>query len=342
MFVKPGCILVSYVDDAILVGPDKAVVEAVLTGLRDLKLDFDRMGDLSAYLGVKIDRLGDGSIKLSQPHLIDSVIAAMGLSDASSKPTPASRTLGKCLDSPKYSGDFNYRSVVGMLLYLSNNSRPDIAFAVHQGARFSSNPRDPHGEALKRIGRYLVGTRDAGLIFKPNPDLRLDCYADADFAGVWSEDNPEDPSSVRSRTGFVITLGGCPVTWSSKMQTEIALSTMESEYIACNSAVRGLIPLKNKLAEICSSFSLPVPDPSKVSIVWEDNQAALQLATQDPPRMTPRSKHIGIKYHWFRSKLKKGYLELHPIESARNLANIFTKPLTAETFVPERKALMGW
>jgi histone deacetylase 1/2 len=214
--------------------------------------------------------------------------------------------------------------------------------AIHQCARSCSNPRASHGEALKRIGRYLQGTINHGIILNPNKTLNLDLFPDADFAGLWGNEHPDDPSSVRSRSGFVITLGGCPVKWSSKLQTEIAVSTMEAEYISASTGMRTLVPLRNRLINVCSWLELSSPDTAIVSTVWEDNNAAMYLATSDPPRLTPRSKHIAIKYHWFRSHLKAGQIEMRHIESQQQLADILTKPLTFENFQRARKLLLGW
>eukprot|EP00956_Cyclotella_meneghiniana_P013545 scaffold19631_cov45-Cyclotella_meneghiniana.AAC.1 len=115
-----------------------------------------------------------------------------------------------------------------MLLYLSGHSRPDIAFAVHQCARYTFKPTSRHFAALKRIGRYLKGTADKGLILRPSKHLHVDCFPDADFAGLYNHEDSQDPHCVRSRTGYVILVAGCPVLWKSKLQTKIALSTMEA------------------------------------------------------------------------------------------------------------------
>ncbi|KAL7565608.1 hypothetical protein ACA910_018970 [Epithemia clementina (nom. ined.)] len=305
-------------------------------------MDYDNLGDLPSYLGVQITKHADGSLELGQPHLMQSIISALGLSDSRPKATPATRTYGKCEDSPPLNAEYNYQSVVGMLMYLGNNSRPDLAFAIHQCARFSANPRAPHGEALKQIGRYLQATPTKGLILKPTKRLNLDCYVDADFAGIWGNEDAQDTACVRSRTGFIITLGGCPITWSSKLQTKVALSTMEAEYIAASTAMRTLIPLRQQLITICNWLNLSKPTKATVSIVWEDNQAALQLSNKNPQRMTPRSKHIAIKYHWFRSKLEAGVIEMKHIDTNEQLGDIFTKPLTPDKFATARKKFMGW
>ena len=342
MFLRKDCILVYYVDDAILISKDPAVVDDVLAILEKRGLLFDRMTDLASYLGVEIAHHKDKSLNLKQTFLTASIIGALGLTDGRQKSTPASKTIGKCHDDSPFNDDFNYRSVVGMLLYLGNNSRMDCSFAIHQCACFSSDPRKTHGEALKRIGRYLLGTKDKGFFLKPSQRLNLDCYVDADFAGLWGEEDPQDPASVRSRAGFMLTLGGAPVTWTSKLMTEICLSTMESEYVALSMAMRSLLPMRRKLGEMCAALNLPVDEQSTMSTVWEDNQAALLLATTSPPRMTLRSKSLAIKYHWFRTKLGAGRIEVKGIGTADQLADILTKPLQAVAFARARKMCMGW
>ena len=121
-------------------------------------------------------------------------------------------------------GSFSYSSVVGMLLYLSVNTRPEIAYAVNCCARYMCCSINSHETALKRIGRYLKATRDRGLILNPNSDVcRLDCYLDADFSRMYGHELPTDPGCVKNRTVFVITFDNCPIYWASKLQTETAL-----------------------------------------------------------------------------------------------------------------------
>ena len=99
--------------------------------------------------------------------------------------TPASiRPLGKDLDGDKFDEDWEYATVVGMMMYLAQNSRPDITYAVHQCARFTHAPRSSHATGIKRILRYLQGTNDKGLIMNPSTKFQVDCYVDADFAGL--------------------------------------------------------------------------------------------------------------------------------------------------------------
>ena len=117
-------------------------------------------------------------------------------------------------------------------MYLASNTRPDISYAVHQAARYSHGTRNSHAIAVKRILRYLKGTKDKGIIFKPNKSNKIDCHVDSDFAGLFSVEDGLKPICAKSRTGYVIKYCDVPILWVSKMQTQIALSTMEAEYIA--------------------------------------------------------------------------------------------------------------
>jgi len=259
------------------------------------------------------------------------------------KATPASITpIGTDADGEAFKEKWKYSSVIGMLLYLSSNSRPDIQFAVHQCARFTHNPRNSHAQAVKRIIKYLAGTQDKGLTFKPDKKMKLDCYVDADFAGLWNYEDDQDPVCVKSRTGYVFTLGGCPLTWSSKLQGLVACSTLEAEYIALSQAMRELLPMQELLQEIGDKLGLDFASPAIMhSTVFEDNNGALGLATS--PQLTPRTKHISVKYHFFKSKigLDKGIC-IQKVESSEQKADCFTKGLPGETFKHIRKILQGW
>ncbi|EJK56553.1 hypothetical protein THAOC_23538, partial [Thalassiosira oceanica] len=163
-----------------------------------------------------------------------------------------------------------------------------------------------------------------------------------DFAGLWGHEHPQDPHCVRSRTGFLINLSGCPVVWSSKLQSEIALSTMEAEYVALSTACRSLFPVVDLLREIGLCLDLPVDPASRLHIeVHEDNVGALTLGRLEPRRMTPRSKHYAVKYHWFRSQLGPRNVVLTKIASEDQLGDIFTKGLGAVQFKVLRKRIMG-
>ena len=231
-------------------------------------------------------------------------------------------------------------------MYLASNSRPEITFAVHQCARFNHGTKHSHEKALLHICRYLKGTKNDGLILKPNMKelMQVNCFADADFAGLFSVENPQDPVSVRSRTGYVLTFAGCPILWVSKLQTEIALSTLHAEYVALSQSLRDLIPTRDLVTELMKGLwrkdkEKQIKFVSK-STVYEDNAGAIRVASC--PKLTPTSKFIAVKYHWFRQHVESGDIKIEKVESSNQLADIFTKGLQGESFTNIRKLLCGW
>ena len=157
-------------------------------------------------------------------------------------------------------------------MFLVANSRPDIAFAVHQCARFTHCTKKSHEQAVIRICRCLKGTMMDGMIFRPSKNLRVDCYADADFAGLWGSEDPQDPVCVKLRMGYVVTIANCPLLWVTKLQSEHALSTLHAEYVALSQSIRDLIPLKELIQEVVDALGLP-SDVKYVShsTVFEDS-----------------------------------------------------------------------
>ena len=235
---------------------------------------------------------------------------------------------------------WNYRTVVGMLNYLQGNSRPEMSMAVHQTARFCNNPMLSHEKAIKRLGRYLLHTKKEGIIYNPDVSKGLECYVDADFAGGWSRDIEDDADNVMSRTGMVIMYANCPVFWRSSLQTEIALSTAEAEYIALSSALREVLPMMTMMEEINEVFPLHIPTPKFVCKVHKDNQSCIKMATGN--KFSPRTKHIALKYHHFRTHVKSGRVDIQYKPTEEQLADLLTKPLTNEAFFTLRYMLCGW
>ena len=348
LFMSKTLIVIIYVDDILIYGKTDKEINDFIERMKKEDVALHREGTAEGYLGVDIQR-EKNTVTLKQEGLTRRIISALGLDSklSTSVETPAEKAaLGRDLDGPVASGSINYPSVVGMLLYLGH-SRPDISFATHQCARYTHSPKQSHENALIRIGRYLKGTLEKGLILTPSDSLKIDCYPDADFAGLWNRDDKHDPHCVRSRTGYVINLSNCPVLWKSKLQTEIALSTMEAEYVALSSACKDLFPLIDVTQEICSIFGahlkLRLRDKTDMHIkIHEDNAGALTLGKLEPRRMTPRSKHYAIKYHWFREQIGPRQIELVKISSEDQLGDLFTKGLDRIIFTRLRKKLMGW
>jgi hypothetical protein len=149
----------------------------------------------------------------------------------------------------------------GKLNFLAQNTQPDIAFAVHHCAQFVLNPNQTHQAAVNHLRRYILGTRGKGLILHPNFHHLITAYVNADFAGLWHKDYAHMRKTALSRTGFILSYANCPIIWTNKLQSEIALSTCKAEYIALSMCARLLIPMCTLLNEV-SRFRPPAEHPT--------------------------------------------------------------------------------
>ena len=193
VYYKGRTVFMLYVDDGIFAGPNESEVKELI---EELKGEFDIMdeGDLTEYLGVLVEKQADGRTKLSQPHLIRQILDDLWFNEKTkSKPTPApgGQVLQREIDAEVMADDFHYQSVVGKTNFLEKSTRPDIAVATHQCARFSSEPKQSHADALRYIGRYLQGTKDEGIYLDPEDGKSFECWVDADFLGQYVKDAPD-------------------------------------------------------------------------------------------------------------------------------------------------------
>ena len=279
--------------------------------------------------------------------MIDRIVVALNVGSLTAVRTPA--TPKKTLPSHELDGDppqafYSYPSVIGMLQYLANHTRPDITFAVAQCARYTHSPKLQHEQALERIGRYLKATSDKGLVLRPDLSrpLDIDCYVDADFTGLYGYEQPHDPSSVKSRSGFVLCVANCPVIWASKLQHLIATSTTEAEYNALSDSMREVIPLQSLVEFIAKTIGYTKEVLSNLLVtVHEDNAACLKLATLPPGQFTPRTKFYAVKVHWFRSQLN-AQRRVVKIDTKLQRADILTKALSTDAYEDIRLQLCGW
>jgi hypothetical protein len=161
--------------------------------------------------------------------------------------------------------------------------------------------------------KYLLATKDDGIIYDPKRDQSIEVYADADFYGSWNKATaPQDISTAKSRTGYIVKFAACPIVWTSKLQTQIALSTTEAEYISLSQYTREAIPLMQLVREINEKDITTYSDVPKVYCkAFEDNIGSLEIARTH--KMRPHTKQINLVYHHFRSFFKKGLVVIWPI-----------------------------
>ncbi|KAL7477269.1 LOW QUALITY PROTEIN: hypothetical protein ACHAW6_003083 [Cyclotella cf. meneghiniana] len=234
-------------------------------------------------MGINIKRLPDGCYTFSQRTLIDIIINEVGLAPSDYTNLFQQSRLHIFLDSPPFKQEWNCRSVVGKLNYLAQTSGPDILYATHMVAKYASNSRKEHGKAI------LCITQELGLHFKPNSSKGLYCYADADFSGEWNRDFAQNnQSTAKSRSDI----------WCSKLQSQVALSTTETEYIALSQALRDVILVMSLLGEMREhKFNVILVQPRIYCKAFEDNSGALELARL--AKLQPQTEHINVCYHHF-------------------------------------------
>ncbi|GMF49085.1 unnamed protein product [Phytophthora fragariaefolia] len=207
-----------------------------------------------------------------------------------------------------------YRSLVGSLMYLACGTRPDISVAVAKLSRFLENPGEKHWDAGIKVVRYLLKTKDVGIVYDGSLGTELEAYSDADWAG-----NRDDRRSV---SGMMLMMCGAPVVWRSTFQKTVALSSTKAEYMALSGCVKECIWMRRLLKDIGV-------DQVGVTVIYEDNEGAMALAKN--VGYQARTKHIDIRYHFIREKGASNEVELVYVESNNQLADYLTKGLTTKT-----------
>jgi hypothetical protein len=304
-----------YVDDILLAGPRGSPVIVRLK--RELAEVFDirDLGESSYFLGMEIERKREeGTIKLTQKRLTGEILSRFGMSEAKERSVPLSQAEKLTKDGdPLDTSEYPYRELVGSLLYLSVCTRPDIAHAVGALSRYMSSPTIDHWRAATGILRYLAGTREYGIVFG-NGDLDLQGYVDADYAG--------ELDTRRSTTGYVFMLSGGAISWSSRLQTTVAVSTVEAEYMGAASAVKEALWLRKLARDIGL-------EASHVEIRG-DNQGALKLLKHS--MSTQRSKHIDVMHHFARERVLKGDVKFEYCSTEDMAADFLTKAVSPAKF----------
>jgi hypothetical protein len=229
----------------------------------------------------------------------------------------------------KYMKAKDYRGVVGSLLYLQMCTRPDIAFAVKDLSRFLDCPGLKHWQAAQHLLEYVKNTHHYGLRYtRPTGEIQLEGllhgYSDADWAG-----QVEDR---RSTSGYVFKLAGGPISWQSKTQKSVALSTAEAEYMALSDAAKEAMHLRALLTVLGISTEAK-------TVIYEDNQAAIKIA--ENPVLHDRTKHIDIRYHFVRELVESLKIDVVYINTVDMIADLMTKAVSVAIFQRLLGGLMG-
>ena len=308
-----------YVDDIIFGSTNVSLCEEFSKCMHS-EFEMSMMGELNYFLGLQIKQTKEG-IFINQAKYVKDLLKKFDFEGMKPLSTPMSSSIkidkdenGKAVDITKY------RGMIGSLLYLTA-SRPDIMYSVCLCARYQSNPKESHLNAVKRIFRYLSGTKNLGLWYPKGTHNELFSYTDADWA-VYTIDR-------KSTSGTCHFLGFALVSWFSKKQNSVALSTAEAEYISAASCCAQVLWMKQTLLDLGLSYD-HVP-------IMCDNTSAINLSKN--PVLHSRTKHIEIRHHFLRDHVQKGDITLEFISTNHQIADILTKPLALERFASLRRGL---
>jgi hypothetical protein len=312
-----------YVDDLSLFGPPGTLMDLVKTTLSK-EFEMKDLGPLHWLLGLEIIFSNNG-IEIKQTAYIEKVLTRFGMDQSNPCLLPIDPNFKDQDATPCNAEDIRlYQSIMGSLMYAVSATRPDLCYAVTFLSQFNHAPTSYHTLAAKRVLRYLKGTKDSGLFYPRESTLLLNAYSDSDYANC--------PLTRKSISGNIIKLSSATISWRSKKQKSVSTSTAEAEYQALSLASKQLIWTANALEELTGPLM-------KTPIIFCDNKAAIDIAVNR--KISDRSKHIDVHFHFIREQIERSTLFLLPVASADNLSDICTKGLPGASFNMLRKKILG-
>ena len=320
-------IVLVWVDDIIIAASDEQTLNSV-KGSLSKRFKMKDLGKLSWFLGIEF-KCGSGTVEMNQTRYLETVLKRFKMEDCKPRATPCDVGSNNVQsDDSKELGDARlYREIVGSLIYCMSATRPDLCYVVTKLSQHMAKPTKAHLGMAKQVLRYIKGTLDYALKFqKSDVPLELSGFCDSDWGA--SEDR-------RSITGYGFHLSdeGPLISWKSRKQQTVALSTCEAEYMALAAATQEVKFLSQLLTDMSGT------EQTKGVVLYVDNQGAIALAKN--PVHHQRSKHIDIRYHFVRSEIQNGVLELVYVPTEDNVADVFTKPVAKPRLAKFAKTLMG-
>ena len=309
-----------YVDDLIFTGNDRNMCSE-FKKLMMLEFDMSDLGKMKFFLGIEVIQNPEG-IYICQRRYAREILKRFGMDKCNSVKNPIvpGCKLSKDEEGTKVDSSM-FKQVVGSLMYLTA-TRPDLMYGVGLISRFMSRPTEQHWLAAKRLLRYLMGTLNLGIFYKKGGCKQLTAYSDSDFAG--------DIDDRRSTTGCVFLISSGAVSWLSKKQPVVSLSTTEAEYIAAASCACKCVWLSRVLEQLGY-------EQKECTTILCDISSSIKLSKN--PVLHGRSKHIDIRFHFLREMVKENVVNLSYCKTQDQIADIMIKPLGLEVFLKLRRLL---
>lgn len=313
------CYVLIYVDDITVACKTKeqiAAIESILSS----KFEMQNLGKIKHYLGIEVTQDDAGNFELCQSSYIEQIASKFGLQDAKEAKTPMDVSYYKSStgSSAQIINNEEYQKLMGCLLYVSVNSRPDIAASISILAQKVSNPTQDDWNQLKRAVKYLKATANLRLKLSDVAEKKTDLvgYADANWA--------EDRDSRKSNSGYAFFYNGGLINWSCRKQNCVSLSSTEAEFIALSDACQEAIWLQRLLKDMHQNIGLP-------TLMNEDNQSCLKIIKEE--KFSNRTKHIDTKLHFVKDYIDKKLIECKYCPTDEMITDLFTKPLSIQKHI---------
>eukprot|EP00253_Pinus_taeda_P015521 PITA_15521 len=301
-------------------GNDDYLIENFKTVMKE-EFEITDMGLLRYFLGIEVDQNENG-IFISQARYINEVLGRFNMQECKAAITPTVMELKLSKeDSSKEFDPSLYKSIVGGLMYLTA-TRPDIMFAVSLISRFMERLKEAHWQVAKRILRYVKGTKKFGILYNVSEHSDLVGYTDSDWA--------RSVDDQKSTSGYVFHMGSGAISWASKKQSIVALSTAEAEYVAATVAACQAVWMRRMLRSLGQ-------EQAKTTVILCDNSSAIALSKNSV--FHKRTKHIDTRFHYIRELVSNGEIALEHSRTQEQVADILTKPLDQKSFEFLRKCL---
>ena len=313
------CYVIIHVDDMLFAATNKFLIDQIVTKIGN-KFELKDLGDVKHFLGIDVFRSPDGSFNISQATYIDKIATETKLFDAKSQKFPLDPGYYKLIDDTRLPDNNEYRKIIGMLLYISTNTRPDISASVCILAQRVEKPRQLDEMEAKRVIKYLCSTKNLQLRLN---DISHNTALDANWA--------EDRTDRKSNSGVICRVFGGTVSWSSRKQNVVSTSTTEAEYYALAEATKEV----QWIIQLLKNFNIIFTGPVTIQ---SDNQSCIKFVQNE--KFSNRTKHIDVRYHYVKDLISNNAIELKYCPTEYNIADMLTKPL-AGTKIKALRELAG-
>ena len=315
-------ILIAYIDDFIIISPKLSSIQSLYDQLAQ-RVELKDLGDIDEFLGIKITRNRQNkAISLNQGYYIEKILAKFGYKDKRVPIIGCPIPIGAKIEPLEGIADPKdvkaYQQAIGALMYLNTKTRPDLAFPIGYLARYMANPGPTHFRLLDKVWKYLEQRPNLGLYYQSD-STTIEGYVDSDWGG--------DIGTRRSTTGYIFLFLGSPISWSSKLQKTVALSSCEAEYMALREAIKEQQYIKALLSEITPILGGQIA--IECQDIYTDSNSAIELAKN--PIYHARTKHVDIQYHYVRECIQNEATKLKWTSTNTQLADGLTKAISRWT-----------